>query len=84
MDQDWHALRRVEGAEWEDLYCKFVEMNTDVNARHPSGSSKAERLWKSDAKEVTRTTITPASRSFYIGTRFDRKCGTSFAEVGGG
>ena len=44
--EDWHAICQaiytgVEGAEWENLYYKFVEMNKEVNVRHPSGSSRA-------------------------------------------
>ena len=57
VDEDWHAVcqaihKGVEGAEWESLYDKFVEMNKRVNARHLSGSGRARTLWKvRDAKE---------------------------------
>ena len=48
VDEDWHAVcqaiyKGVEGAEWENFYCKFVEMNKEDNVRHPSGSSKPRR-----------------------------------------
>ena len=48
VDEDWHALceasyKGVEGAEWENLCCKFVEMNQEVDVRHPSESSVAKR-----------------------------------------
>ena len=36
----------VEGAEWEILFCRFVEMNKEVNVHHPSGSSRARTFWK--------------------------------------
>ena len=37
---------------WENFHCKFVEMNKEVNVRHPSGSSRARTLWKiRDAKD---------------------------------
>ena len=49
--REWsRRLQGIEGAEWENLYCKFVEMNNQVNVRHPSGS-RATTLWKMrDAK----------------------------------
>ena len=51
VDEDWHAIcqtihKGVEGAEWEILYFKLVEMNQEVNVRHPMGSSRAETLCK--------------------------------------
>ena len=51
MDGHWHAAcpaisKGVEGAEWEKLYCKFVDLNEAVIVRHPSGSSRAQILWK--------------------------------------
>ena len=34
------------------MYYKFVEMNKEVNVRHPSEGSRARTLWKvRDAKE---------------------------------
>ena len=49
VDEDWHAVcqaiyKGVEGAAWEKLCCKFVEMNTEVNVRSPGGSSRAKML----------------------------------------
>ena len=51
VDEVWHAVfqaiyKGVEGVEWEHSYFQFVEVNKDVKARHRSGSSKAEMLWK--------------------------------------
>ena len=45
--------RGVEGAECENLYYKlFVEMNKEVNVRHPSGNRRAMTFWKvRDARE---------------------------------
>ena len=45
VDEDWRAIcqgiyKGVEGAEWKNLYYKFVEMNKDANVRRPSGSSR--------------------------------------------
>ena len=41
----------VEGAEWENLYHRSVDLNKEVNVRHPSGSSRARTFWKiRDAK----------------------------------
>ena len=63
MDEDWHAgcqaiSKGVEGAEWEKLYCKFVEMNQAVNLRQPSTSRKAKTLWKvRDSKGERRGTL---------------------------
>ena len=57
VDEVWHAVfqaiyKGVEGVEWEHSYFQFVEVNKDIKARHPSGSSKAEMLWKMrDAKD---------------------------------
>ena len=39
VDEDWHAVRQaickgVEGADWEKLYYKFVDMNKAVSVRH--------------------------------------------------
>ena len=50
MDEDWHAIcqanyKGVEGADWEQLCFKFVEMNKEMNIRSPGGSSKAKMLW---------------------------------------
>ena len=50
VDADWHAVcqaiyRGVEGAEWENLFKKFVEMK-EVIARHPRGSRMAKIIWK--------------------------------------
>ena len=47
VDEDWHAVcqatyKGVEGAEWENLYFKFLEINKAVNGRHPSGNSRAK------------------------------------------
>ena len=56
MNEDCRAVcqaiyKDVEGAEWERLYCKFVEMSKEVDVTHPSGSSRAKTLWKvRDAK----------------------------------
>ena len=49
VNEDWHAMRQAiyggaEGAEWENLYCKFVEMNKEINIRSPGGSSRAKML----------------------------------------
>ena len=33
-------LRGVEGAEWEMLYRKFQEKNTEINVRNPGGSTE--------------------------------------------
>ena len=49
VNEEWHAMRRaihrgVEGAGWDNLYFKFVEMNKEVNVRHPSGSGKTKML----------------------------------------
>ena len=65
MDEEWHAVcqaicRGVEGAKWEKLYYKFVDMNKTVHVRHRSGNSRANLLWNArDAAEteVTHTTI---------------------------
>ena len=39
------------GADWENVYYTFVEMNKDVDVRNPSGSGRAKMLWKMrDAK----------------------------------
>ena len=57
VDEEWHAVcqaiyKRVEGAEWENLRYKFVEINMEFNVRHQSGSSRAKTLRKvRDAKE---------------------------------
>ena len=57
VDEDWHAIcqaihKGVEGADWENLSYKFVEMEKEVNVCHPSGRSRAVTLWKiRDAKE---------------------------------
>ena len=60
VDDDWHAIcvvvyKGVEGAEWESLYCKFVEMNKEVNVRKPGESSRAEFFfWKMMDAKLTR------------------------------
>ena len=61
MDEDWHAIcqviRRggVEGAEWENLYCKFVDTNKEIYVRSPDGSSRAQLHWKlSERRRVLR------------------------------
>ena len=58
VDEDLQAIcqviyKGVEGAEWENLYHKFVEMKEGSrNVRHHSRSSRAKTLWKiRDAKE---------------------------------
>ena len=36
----------------KDQYCKFVEMNKELDVPHPRGSSRAKTLWKmKDAKD---------------------------------
>ena len=52
MDEDWHAVRQaaykgrpVEGAEWEKLYCKVVDMNK-VQRPPPECESQGKILWK--------------------------------------
>ena len=51
VDEDWHAMcpatcKGVEGAQWENLCYKFVEMNNEVNVR------RAKTHWKiRDARE---------------------------------
>ena len=58
MDEDWRAIRQainkgVGEEAWESLYCKFVEMNTEINVRNPSGSSGVKTLWAiRDAREM--------------------------------
>ena len=52
VDEDWRAIceasyKGFEGAEWENLYHKFVEMYKDVNVRYPSGTSRATTLVES-------------------------------------
>ena len=43
----------VQGAEWENLHYKFVEMNKEVNVRCLGGSSRTNMLLKMrDAKET--------------------------------
>ena len=54
-DEDWDAVcqaiyKGVEGAERENLYHKFLEMNKAVNVRHPSGIADLVEK-KRDAKE---------------------------------
>ena len=49
VDGDWHAvcqavLMGVEGAEWEMLYRKFEEKNTEINVLNPGGSNRAWML----------------------------------------
>ena len=74
VDEDWHAVcqaihQGVGGAQWENLYCRFVEMNKEVNVRHPSGSNKAKTPWKRrDAKDRGDTHY---DRSF--ATKIDRR-----------
>ena len=57
VDEGWNAAcqttsKGVEGAEWEKLYHKFVDMNKAVNVRHPSGNGRDKTLWKvREAKE---------------------------------
>ena len=51
VNEEWHAIcqainRGVEGAERENLWYKFIEMNQEVNVRHPGGSSMAKVLGK--------------------------------------
>ena len=42
----------IVGADWENLYHKFAEMNKEVNVYRPCGSSRAKTMWKErDAKE---------------------------------
>ena len=58
----------VEGADWENLHYRFVEVNKEVNVRHPSGSSRAKTLFKvSDAtdrddKHYDRSYVTKIER----------------------
>ena len=57
VDEDSHTVcqaiyKGVEGAAWETLCCKFVDINKAVNVRHPSGNSRVKTLWTArDAKE---------------------------------
>ena len=68
------ACRRgggVKGAEWENLYCKLVEMNKDIS---PGGSSGAKMLWTTSEAEGSGDEVRdPASNR----TRFGRNCGPS-------
>ena len=62
VDEDWHAVcqaiyKGVEGAAWEKLCCKFVEMNKEVNVRSPGGSRGAKINWRTPKTEVTRIRI---------------------------
>ena len=77
VDEDWHAVcqgtyKGVEGAEWETLYFKFLEINKAVNVRHPSVKSKTKTLWNArDAKERGDAYCDqPGSRRLRIGTEF--------------
>ena len=60
VDEDWHSVcqaiyKGVEGAEWENLCHKFVEMNKAVNIRHQSGNRRVRALWKErDASDKRR------------------------------
>ena len=38
-----------EGAEWENLYCKFPEMNEQIKVRSPSGTNRAKMHSKMSA-----------------------------------
>ena len=44
-DGDWHAIclaiyKGVEGAEWETIYCKYVELSTLVHDRSERQESR--------------------------------------------
>ena len=50
VHRDWNAVCQAidncgDGAEWENMYYKFVQMNKEVNDRHTSGSSRVRTLW---------------------------------------
>ena len=50
--EDWRAIcqaihRGVEGAEWENLYHKFVEMNKEVQ-----GSQRPSSKWKQQGQDA--------------------------------
>ena len=58
----------AEGAEWENLYYKFWEMNKVVNVRNPSGSSRAPKT------EVTRIVTDLTQQKLSVGKRFAKSC----------
>ena len=53
MDEDWHAIcQAIYKPEWENMYCKFVELHRAVNLEKLGVSKKARALWSmSDAEE---------------------------------
>ena len=64
VNEEWHAIcqainRGVEGAERE----KFIEMNQEVNVRHPGGRTMAKVLGKMrNARDGTRDDQTYATK----------------------
>ena len=57
MDEDWHAtcqaiFQGVEGAEWETVYYKYMELDQAVKCRKSGEHKKAKALWSfTEAKD---------------------------------
>ena len=74
VKEDWHAscqaiYKGVEGAAQENLYCKFVEMNKEVNVRNPRGGSRAKTFEKVSAANDTGDTYYDQSYATIIKRR---------------
>ena len=62
------STKGVEGAEWENLYCKLAVMNKEVYVRNFSGRSKAKTLLKiRDAKKEVTRIVTDPRRKLSVG-----------------
>ena len=54
---------KIEGEEWEELYCHYRDMVKETGAQKPSESQKAKALWAMKAaKDTSEEYDDPARR----------------------